>query len=116
MSGFPSGVTCVIGHALALNLRHCHQQFGADNLSASDLHVDVIAVLKWVHSVALEMTVHVARHVLLEVADEGDRTPGPLENAAPCLRHSLTRAGMPYGKWSQDPAKAFVTAALMDVR
>ena len=116
MSVFPSGVTGTIRHALALNLRHYAQQFGVDNLSGSDLYVDVITALKWVHSVDPQTAVYIARHALQEAVDEGDRHPVPLKDAALCLRHSLTQTSESYGKWSHDQAEAFVTAALMDVR
>ncbi|WP_328418517.1 hypothetical protein OG542_40225 (plasmid) [Streptomyces violaceus] len=115
MSDFPSGVTGAIGHALALNLRHYGQQFGMDNLRWSDLYVDVITALKWVHSVDPATAVNVARRALQDAADEGDKQPVPLKESALCLRHSLTQASVPYGKWSQDQAEAFVTAVLMDV-
>ncbi|MET9443103.1 hypothetical protein [Streptomyces sp. NPDC006610] len=115
VSDFPSGVTGAIGHALALNLRHYAQQFGVDNLSGTDLYADVIAALKWVHSVDPQTAVYVARHALQDAADEGDRHPVPLKEAALCLRHSLTQASVPYGKWSQGQAEAFVTAVLLDV-
>jgi hypothetical protein len=39
----------------------------------------------------------------------------PLKDAVLCLRHSLTQAGMPFGKWSQDQAETFVAAALLYV-
>ena len=115
MSDLPEGVTGAIRHALALNLRHYAQQFGVDNLSGSDLYVDVITALKWVHSVDPQTAVYVARHALQEATDEGDQHPVPLKDAALCLRHSLTQASVPYGKWSQDQAEAFVTAVLLDV-
>ncbi|MFE7244682.1 hypothetical protein [Streptomyces sp. NPDC057580] len=51
-------MTGAIRHALALNLRHHGQQFGADNLRWSDLYVDVITALKWVHSVDPETAVY----------------------------------------------------------
>ncbi|MCX4538445.1 hypothetical protein OHA79_50835 (plasmid) [Streptomyces sp. NBC_00841] len=108
-------MTGAIRHALALNLRHHGQQFGADNLRWSDLYVDVITARKWVHSVDPETAVYVARRALQEAADEGDRQAAPLKDAALCLRHSLTQASVPYGKWSETQAEAFVTAALLDV-
>lgn len=115
MSDLPSGVPGAIGHALALNLRHYAEQFGVDNLSGTDLYVDVISALKWVHSVDPATAVYVARHALLEAADEGDKQPVPLKEGALCLRHSLTQASVPYGKWSRGRAEAFVTAVLMDI-
>lgn len=115
MSDLPDGVPGAIGHALALNLRHYYQQFGPDNLSGSDLYVDVITALKWVHSVDPETAVFVARNALVEAADEGDSNPVPLKDAVLCLRHSLTQASVPYGKWSQHQAEAFVTAALLGI-
>ncbi|WP_263981465.1 hypothetical protein [Streptomyces naphthomycinicus] len=39
----------------------------------------------------------------------------PLREAALCLRHSLTQASGPYGKWSEEQAEAFVTAVLLDI-
>ncbi|WP_327350113.1 hypothetical protein OG772_36135 [Streptomyces sp. NBC_01321] len=84
-------MTGAIRHALALNLRHHGQQFGADNLRWSDLYVDVITALKWVHSVDPETAVYVARRALQEAADDGDRQAAPLKDAALCLRHSLTQ-------------------------
>ncbi|MCT9141715.1 hypothetical protein [Streptomyces violarus] len=115
MSDFPSGVTGAIGHAVALNLRHYGQQFGMDHLPWCDLYSDVITALKWVHSEDPAMAVRVARRALQDAANEGDRQPVPLKNAARCLRHSLTQASVPYGTWSQEKAEAFVTAVLMDV-
>ncbi|MEU0061706.1 hypothetical protein [Streptomyces sp. NPDC006334] len=115
MSDLPAGATGAIRHALALNLRHYGQQFGVDKLRWTDLYVDVITALKWVHSVDPQTAVYVARHALQEAADEGDKQPVPLKEAALCLRHSLTQASVPYGKWSEEQAEAFVTAVLLDV-
>ncbi|WP_338775249.1 hypothetical protein [Streptomyces sp. DG1A-41] len=115
MSDLPAGVTGAIGHALAFNLRHHGQQFGLDNLRWTDLYVDVITALKWVHSVDPATAVYVARRALQDAADEGDKQPVPLKEAALCLRHSLTQGSVPYGKWSEEQAEAFVTAVLLDV-
>ncbi|MFD5589340.1 hypothetical protein ACFWII_36825 [Streptomyces sp. NPDC127063] len=116
MSEFPAAVPETIGHALAFNLRHYAQQFGVDNLSGADLYVDVVSALKWVHSVDPQRAVYVARRALQDAADEGDQNPVPLKEAALCLRHSLTQASSPYGRWSQEQAHAFITAVLLDVR
>ncbi|MFJ9101111.1 hypothetical protein ACIRJM_21895 [Streptomyces sp. NPDC102405] len=115
MSDLPAGVTGAIGRALAFNLRHHGQQFGMDNLRFTDLYVDVIKALKWVHSVDPAMAVRVARRALQDAADEGDKLPVPLKDSALCLRHSLTQSSVPYGKWSEDQADAFVTAVLLDI-
>lgn len=108
-------MTGAIRHALALNLRHHGQQFGADNLRWSDLYEDVITALKWVHSVERETAVYVARRALQEAADGGDRQAAPLKDAALRLQHSLTQASVPYGKRSETQAEAFVTAAPLDI-
>ncbi|MFC8394847.1 hypothetical protein [Streptomyces sp. NPDC057238] len=115
MSDLPAGVTGAIGHALAFNLRHHSQQFGVGNLRWSDLYTDVITALKWIHSVDPARAVHVARRALQDAADEGDKQPVPLKEAALCLHHSLTQASVPYGKWSEDQTEAFMTAVLLDI-
>lgn len=57
----------------------------------------------------------VAQRALQDAADEGAKQPVPLNDAALCLRHSLTQTSTPYGKWTEDQAEAFMTAVLLDV-
>ena len=95
--------------ALEFNLRDYHRRF-PDDIDGADLYGDIITAVKWVHETSPRTALYLVQSALTNVVD-GD---GPtLEDAARCLRHSLTQGGGPHGEWAPEEADRFVTAALI---
>ena len=75
--------------ALEFNLRDYHRRF-PDDIDGADLYGDIITAVKWVHETSPRTALYLVQSALANVVD-GD---GPtLEDAARCLRHSLTQGG-----------------------
>ncbi|AQW50725.1 hypothetical protein ACIQPP_19580 [Streptomyces violaceusniger] len=109
VSNFPTGVLSTIRHALVFNLREYHQRFGED-LPDSDLYVDIVKAVKWVHETDPQTAVSLVWHAFQEATVDDGPT---LEDAARCLRLSLTQSSEPYGRWTPEEADGFVAAALI---
>ncbi|SOD67416.1 hypothetical protein SAMN06297387_13110 [Streptomyces zhaozhouensis] len=112
MSSLPPGVTGAIRIALEANLRYYHEISPRD-LPLCDLYVDVVQALKSVYEASPEIAVSLVAHALRNVStpDVMIERAVPLQDAAECLRHSMTRdVG---GEWTYEQAQGFVTAALI---
>ncbi len=72
-----------------------------------DLYGDIVAAVKWVYETSPQVALYLVRSALTNVSTDED---GPaLEDAAHCLRHSLTEDR----QWTLEAADRFVTAALI---
>lgn len=101
--------------ALALDLVRLARLYGADGLEGSDINPSVIKTLKWVYSVDPSYAVHIAWQAFTEAAGYPEVSErAPLEELARCLRTSLAQTSEPLGKWSQEKAKGFVAAVLLN--
>jgi hypothetical protein len=104
----PSSVYGTIRLALEANLREYHRMddFPIEN---ADLYTDIVSAVKWARDKSEQTALHLVQSALTNVSTDEN---GPsLEDAAECLRHSLTQPGS--RPWSREEADRFVTAALL---
>lgn len=110
MERIPSSVYGTIRLALEANLREYHRLDGV-HIENADLYADIVSAVKWASEKSEQAALHLVQSALMSVSTDKD---GPaLEDAAECLRHSLTQPGSSPREWSREEADRFVTAALL---
>ncbi|WP_405691223.1 hypothetical protein [Streptomyces sp. NBC_00057] len=105
----PGEVYETIRLALQWNLREYHRKHPAQ-LPSCDLYVYVVSAVKWARETNPGVALYLTQSALTAVADDDGPT---LDDAAACLRHSLTQESPGHNAWSYDEASRFVTAALL---
>lgn len=107
----PSEVLGAIRHALELNLVDANRRYGAAVTTDYDLYPDVVAAVKWVHSLDDRAALALVQDALTNAAAVAD---GPsLVRATLALSHGLTQSVGQCGAWTVAHAERFVGAALV---
>ncbi|MFE9319219.1 hypothetical protein ACFYNV_29670 [Streptomyces albidoflavus] len=111
MTKFPEGILGTIKMALAFDLHQRYRTSRPGHFSGTELAVDVVKALKWVHAEDPDRADIIVRNAF-QLASELKPHPVPFAASAECVVTSLTQSSHPYGRWSWDQSREFVERCL----